>query len=234
MWAFYTDWRGGDGLRVSLRGIVTYPRAMETARPSQVQRLAVADRQRVIDVLAEAFSHHPMFPETSPAKSRRMVTTMINTFAPADDAAYFGIHDDGQLACAAFVYTDGYQPGGFAMVRMMWNMLRIFGFKALRGMLGAMKELDDYRSQDPTHRLELLFLGTRSDHQQRGHGKAMLEHLRDYAAQQGYEAVVLEVPKHTPARKLYESQGFVPKFEVQLPTMPLVLMRQELGAGETR
>jgi ribosomal protein S18 acetylase RimI-like enzyme len=193
-----------------------------------VERLDPADREQVIEALADAFADHPMFPDPRPGLSHRMCSTMINTFADADDAVFFGIRDGDQLACVAFAYTDGYNPGALAMVGMFWRMLRIFGLGMMRRMMRVMKEMDAHRKADKTRRLELLFLGTRQAHQQRGYGRVMLEHIRQYATEQGYDAVVLEAPKNTPARKLYESQGFRTKLELQMPTMPLVLMRQEL------
>ncbi|UCG88346.1 MAG: hypothetical protein JSW71_07330, partial [Gemmatimonadota bacterium] len=60
-------------------------------------------------------------------------------------------------------------------------------------------------------------------------GRAMLHHIFDFASGQGYQSVVLEVPKETPAFGFYLREGFLVEKEIALPTMPLCLLRRPLA-----
>jgi ribosomal-protein-alanine N-acetyltransferase len=57
---------------------------------------------------------------------------------------------------------------------------------------------------------DIVAIGTHSDWQRRGFGRAMLEHLIDVTEQQHVEKILLEVAAdNIPARQLYDSCGFV-------------------------
>ena len=75
----------------------------------------------------------------------------------------------------------------------------------LAGM-GALKELDDGRGELKSMRVADVFLG-------RGIGRAILEHIVAEARRRGITSLWLETgtaDAFTPARRLYESAGFVP------------------------
>ncbi|WP_428390001.1 GNAT family N-acetyltransferase [Mucisphaera sp.] len=82
-------------------------------------------------------------------------------------------------------------------------------------------------------KLELLILGTRADHQQRGFGRAVMREVIRRAEAGGYEAVTLEVAKGTPAEGFYEREGFVGGKELAMKAGVLVMMRREItGTGD--
>ena len=57
---------------------------------------------------------------------------------------------------------------------------------------------------------DIIAIGTHSDWQRRGFGRIMLEHLIGVTEQQHVEKILLEVAAdNMPARKLYDSCGFV-------------------------
>ncbi|MEO1208234.1 MAG: GNAT family N-acetyltransferase [Cyanobacteria bacterium J06638_20] len=125
----------------------------------------------------------------------------------------------------AFVFTDGYEPGGLTLALFLWRMLRVIGWRQCRMMARVMSEK---RRDGGEPLLELMLLGTRSDYQGQGLGRTMLHHLFDFARERGYASVVLETAKQTPAFGFYLREGFEVEKEIVLPTMPLCMMRRSL------
>lgn len=193
---------------------------------NSVETLAEAQRGEAIDVLATAFRNHPILPpDPVGRRSQLMAVAVLDAFAGAPDATLLGISRNSELACVAFVFTDGYEPGSLALAWFLWRMLRVVGFQMFRTMVRVLSEKRDSAER----RLELMLLGTRSDYQGQGLGRMMLRHLFDFARERGYASVVLEAPKHTPAFGLYLREGFEVEKEISLPTMPLCMMRRPLN-----
>ncbi len=195
-----------------------------------IETLDKAGRGEAVDVIAEAFRTHPLLPpDSSGRKAKLLAKAIIEAFAKAPDSRLFGIRgDDGRLACAAFVYDDAYEPRGFKLVMFLIRMIRIAGWRMTRtfGQLLSDKPETDER------RLELMLLGTRTDCQKSGLGRAMMQHVFAFARERGYGAVVLGVAKDTPAHGFYLREGYELEREVALPVMPLCLMRRPLvGEG---
>ena len=179
-----------------------------------------------VETIAVAFGDHPMLPPgLSAEKSRRWVKCVLQAFARAPDATLFGIRQNGKLDCAAFVYDAAFEPRGWQLLVFLYQMLRVFGWGMSRAFAGVL-------SQKPTRRgrpLELMLLGTRADAQAQGLGRAMLRHIFEFAAMGGYDSVVLEVAKETPAFGFYRREGFVVDKEVALPTGPLCFVRRPIA-----
>ena len=193
-----------------------------------VERIETLDKTQhseAIDVLANAFRDHPMFPpDPTGRRSYLMGIALLDAFASAPDATLFGISRDSKLVCVAFVFTDGYDPGGLTLALFLWRMVRAIGLWECLTMARVMSE----KRSDDERRLELMLLGTRGDYQGQGLGRSMLRHLFDFARERGYTSVVLEAPKQTPAFGLYLSEGFEVEKEISLPMMPLCMMRRSL------
>jgi ribosomal protein S18 acetylase RimI-like enzyme len=190
-----------------------------------IEQLDMADREQAVEVLAVAFKDHPMMPpDPTGRRARSMMGTMLGAFAKAPDVQLFGIRSEGKLACAAFVFADGYDPPRLQQMKMMYRMLRSFGIRRSITFIRVMSQ----KRKGEGRRLELLLLGTRADQQGRGHGRAMIRHVFSYARELGYDSVVLEVAKHTPAFGFYQREGFVLEREIELPVMPLCLMTRPL------
>ena len=51
----------------------------------------------------------------------------------------------------------------------------------------------------------------------------------EFARREGYQFVVLEAPKETPAFGFYLSEGFLVEKEMALPIMPLCVLRRPLA-----
>lgn len=191
----------------------------------RIETLDTARRSEVIDVLADAFQDHPMLPpDPTGRKSHLMAVAILDAFADAPDATLFGVSCNGELACVAFVFTDGYEPGGLPLVWFLWRMLRVIGWRRFRMMGRVMSE----KRRGDERRLELMLLGTRSGYQGQGLGRTMLRHLFGFARERGYASVVLETGKQTPAFGFYLREGFEVEKEISLPTMPLCIMLRPL------
>ena len=185
-----------------------------------------SEKQAVIDVLGAAFAEHPMLRARGRARrARLMIRAMLDAFDRAPDAAWLGEKRDGRWACIAFVFEDGAEPPWWEMPRMLWRMVRIAGL----GRTWRMRRLMSEKHEGSDRRLHLMLLGTDPALHKQGLGRAMLRHVNEYARERGYDAVVLEVAKHTPAFGLYTSEGYALQKEVELPEMPLCWMRQPVA-----
>jgi ribosomal protein S18 acetylase RimI-like enzyme len=190
-----------------------------------IETLDSTSRPEVVEVFSAAFNGHPLMPpDPTGRRSRLLATSILSAFAAAPDARLFGIRRNGRLDCAAFVYEDGYEPRGFTLVLLLIRMVRVLGWR----MSHKFGEVMSQKSSDRQRRLELMLLGTRDDCQGQGLGRAMIHHIFEFARNQGYQSVVLEVPKETPAFGFYLREGFLVEKEIALPTMPLCLLRRPL------
>ncbi|MGK7926905.1 MAG: GNAT family N-acetyltransferase [Spirulina sp.] len=196
-------------------------------RIDRIETLTEARRGEAIDVLMNAFRDHPMLPpDPTGRRWHLMSVAILNAFAGAPDATIFGISRDRKLACVAFVFAEGYEPSGLALVWFLWRMLRSLGLRRFREMGRVMSQ----KRGGNERRLELMLLGTHSDYQGQGLGRTMLHHLFSFARERGYASVVLETSKPTPAFGFYLREGFEVEKEISLLTMPLCLMRRPLDS----
>ena len=190
-----------------------------------IESLDLANRAEAVEVIGEAFADHPhMPPDPSGRRSRQLVSTLVNTFVTAPDARLFGIRRNGCLDCAALVCDACYEPRGFRLFLFLIRMVRILGWTMSRAFAQILSE----KPRREERQLELMLLGTRSDCQQDGLGRTMIRHILSFAREHGYQSVVLEVAKETPAFGFYRREGFLVDKEVELPTMPLCFLRHPL------
>jgi ribosomal protein S18 acetylase RimI-like enzyme len=149
----------------------------------------------------------------------------LDAFTAAPDARVFGIRREGRLLCAAFVFDADYQPRGWTLILFLFRMVRVVGL----GMIPAVARVLSEKPPRVERRLELMVLGTRADCQRQGLGRSMIRHVIEFARGEGYQSVVLETPKETPALGFYLSEGFLLEKELAMPTMPLCLLRRPLA-----
>jgi len=183
-----------------------------------------------VEVIGAAFREHPILPpDPSGRRSRLMANALLDAFAAAPDVRLFGVRRDGRLDCAAFVFDAGYEPRGLTLILLLFRMVRVLGWRMSRTFAKVLSE----KPAAEERRLELMILGTRTDCQRQGLGRALMHHVYEFARGQGYQSVVLEVAKETPAFGFYLREGFLVEKELALPMMPLCLLRRPLGEEAT-
>jgi ribosomal protein S18 acetylase RimI-like enzyme len=196
-----------------------------------IETLDRNSRPEILEVFGAAFSGHPLLPaDPTGGRSRLLARSLLDAFAAAPDARVFGIRRDGRLDCAAFVFDADHEPHGFALILLLFRMVRVVGWKMTRTFAQVLSG----KPGSDERRLELMILGTRADCQGQGLGRAMMHHIFEFARSRGYPSVVLEVAKETPAFGFYLREGFEVEKEIPLPAMPLCLLRRPLaqhGAG---
>jgi len=191
-----------------------------------IETLDRTSRTDVVEVFGAAFNGHPLLPpDSSGRKSRLLSTALLDAFAAAPDARVFGIRRDGRLDCAAFVFDAAYEPRGLTLILLLVRMVRVVGWKMSRTFAQVLSE----KPSREERRFQLMILGTRAECQKQGLGHAIMRHILEFARDKGYESVVLEVAKETPAFGFYLREGFQVEKEIALPTMPLCLLRCPLS-----
>ena len=187
--------------------------------------LDAANQPDFTETIAVAFSDHPMMPpDASGERSRRMVRSMLQAFTAAPEARLLGIRREGNLECAAFVYDASYEPRGWRLAIFLFQMFRVLGWSMSRTFARVLsaKPASDERQ------LELMLLGTRTEAQGQGLGRVMLRHIIEFARNHGYDSVVLEVAKETPAYGFYIREGFSVDKEISLPMATLCFLKRSI------
>lgn len=191
-----------------------------------IETLDLANRNEIVETFGAAFRGHPVLPrDPSGRRSRLLATSILDAFVAAPDARVFGIRRDGRLDCAAFVFDADYEPPGWTLILFLFRMVRVVGLR----MIPSIAKVLSQKPERAERRLELMVLGTRADCQRQGLGRAMVRHIIEFARGAGYQSIVLEAPKETPALGFYLSEGFLLEKELALPTMPLCLLRCPLA-----
>jgi ribosomal protein S18 acetylase RimI-like enzyme len=222
------QWNRRKEGRTSYRNL-HYGGSQSTTLNDMVETLDLANRNEIVETFGEAFRGHPVLPrDASGRRSRLLATSILDAFVAAPDARVFGIRRDGRLDCAAFVFDADYEPPRWTLILFLFRMVRVVGLR----MIPSIAKVLSQKPERAERRLELMVLGTRADCQRQGVGRAMVRHIIEFARGAGYQSVVLEAPKETPALGFYLSEGFVLEKELALPTMPLCLLRCPLtGPG---
>jgi ribosomal protein S18 acetylase RimI-like enzyme len=201
----------------------------DAVQVKSLAEISQTDRQRIVRVLGEAFSTHPMVPPDPPGKPTHwgatlMMGTMLKAFSGAPDANILHIDRDGEPACVAFVHACGYEPPKTALPGMMFQMMRVMGLRRLGQCMAVLSE----KHPGNDRRLELLILGTQTRYHQQGLGRRIMHAIFDDARRRDYVAVTLEAARNSPAFGFYQREGFVVEKQVELLGQPLCWMRRDL------
>jgi len=191
-----------------------------------IEELGKESLEEFIEVVGVAFHDHPLLPADPSGKTASsLARAVLSAFARAPDAKLLGIRNSGQLECAAFIHDARYEPRGFSLLAFLWRLTRVAGLQVAMTFV----KITSTKPQQPSKRLEFLLLGTRPGAQKGGLGRRMMRHVISFAQANGYESVVLEVAKETPAFGFYLSEGFEVEREIPLPQMPLCVLRRPLN-----
>lgn len=180
---------------------------------TNVRTATAADRAKLADSLASAFSEDPLFkwmagagPDQAIEPKLRMV---FDAFLKLDLARpeHLVFTDDDGIGVAIWKAPNKWKMQTGDMFRALPAMLRAFGTKAPR-MIGAFNAVEKVHPKEEHYYLEAL--GTRQDLQSKGVGSAVIRHMLDRCDHEGVPAYlessnVRNVPFY--ARHGFETTG---------------------------
>jgi len=186
-----------------------------------VELLTEVDRAEALDVLTEAFADHPMM--SLGGKTGRLLELLLDTFERSETSRLFGIRRDGRIVCVSFCVDADFDPPLRALPAFLLGLLRLLGWRWTIEFTRTFSRRQRY--EEPY--LELMLLGTRPDCHGQGCGRSMLRFLYEFAKEQEYHGLILQVAKDTPAHRLYLKEGFVLDGEALLHDTCLCHMRRD-------
>ncbi len=183
-----------------------------------------SQRAAALAVLKQAFLSHPIMPAGSPPEATgALLELLLDTFGNTDTAWLHGIRLDGHLACVAFSYDAHVTPSLPALLRFVIRLAAILGWRQTsRFLLLFLK-----RPRHKQRYLELLLLGTAPAHHGQGLGRSMMHFLYDFASRKGFDGVLLDVARETPAYNFYVKEGFATDKKQTMNGQRLCHMRRE-------
>jgi len=193
-----------------------------------IKPLESSDRETALSLFCEAFKEHSMLPPGTPySVMQTMFRFMLDEFGSKSSACLHGIKDaSGNLVCAALTLSNKDEPGLWDSIRYTLSFFRILGWSL------ALSFLRVYATKPKRAKphLELLLLGTAPTSQKGGLGRTMLRYIYQYAKDNKYAGITLEVAKNSPAYGFYCREGFVTDKTMHIKGMPLCIMHRELDA----
>ena len=180
-----------------------------------VRAATAADRAKVADSLASAFSEDPLFTWMAGAGTSKplepKMRVLFDTFLKLDlgrrDHLIFT--DEDGIGAAIWKHPNKWKMPAGDMVRALPGMLRALGTKAPR-MMGAITAIEKVHPKEEHYYLEVL--GTHQDRQSKGIGSAVMGHMLDRCDAEGMPAYLESSnPRNIP---FYARHGFEPTGEI--------------------
>ena len=178
-----------------------------------IRAATVADRSKVVDSLASAFSEDPLFTWIAGAGPNRplepKMRLVFDAFLKFDLARsdHLVFTDDEGIGGAIWKHPNRWKMPNGDMVRALPAMLRALGTKIPR-MMGAITAIEKVHPKEEHYYLEVL--GTHQDKQSKGVGSAMISHMLDRCDAEGMPAYLESSnPRNIPfyARHGFETTG---------------------------
>jgi GNAT superfamily N-acetyltransferase len=182
--------------------------AVDTVMPT-IRSATAADRSKLADSLASAFSEDPLFNWMASAgpnkpfepRGRIVFGAFLKLELGRDEHLVFA--DENAIGVAIWKAPNQWKMPTGDMVRALPAMLRAFGTKATR-MIGAFNAIEKVHPREEHYYLEAL--GTRQDMQSKGVGSAVLSHMLDRCDSEGMPAYLESSnPRNVP---FYARHGF--------------------------
>jgi GNAT superfamily N-acetyltransferase len=177
---------------------------MPTIRPA-----TAADRAKLADSLASAFSEDPLFSWMAGAGPNKplqpKMRILFDTFLKLDlkRSEHLVFTDEDSIGVAIWKAPNKWKVPTGDMVRALPALLRAFGTKAPR-MIGALNAIEKVHPKEEHYYLEAL--GTRQDMQSKGLGSAVMRHTLDRCDAEGLPAYLESSnPRNVP---FYARHGF--------------------------
>jgi GNAT superfamily N-acetyltransferase len=150
-----------------------------------------ADRDRLADSLASAFSQDPLFNWIAGSPPDHDVTpnlrVVFGAFLKLDlrRPDHLVFTDEDLIGVAVWKAPNGWKMSNGDMFRALPAMLRALGTKTSR-MIGAFNAIEKVHPEEEHYYLEAL--GTRQDMQSKGVGSAVMRHMLDRCDREGMPA----------------------------------------------
>lgn len=156
-----------------------------------IEPATLADRERLADSLASAFSDDPLFTwmfggaQSKPLEPR--MRALFGAFLKLElvRSEHLVFADEDGIGVSIWKAPNKWKMGAGDMFRVMPAMVRVMGLRAPR-MIGAMNAIEKVHPKDEHYYLEAL--GTRQDMQSKGIGSAVLRHVLDRCDEEGLPA----------------------------------------------
>jgi GNAT superfamily N-acetyltransferase len=168
-----------------------------------------ADRAKLAEALASAFSEDPLFSWVAGAgpsnplepKMRTLFATFLKLDLGRSDHLVFT--DESGIGAAIWKHPNKWKMPAGDMLRALPAMLRALGTKAPR-MIGAIGAIEKVHPKEEHYYLEVL--GTQQDMQSKGVGSAVMRHMLDRCDAEGMPAYLESSnPRNVP---FYARHGF--------------------------
>jgi ribosomal protein S18 acetylase RimI-like enzyme len=189
-----------------------------------VEKLDFSQRAEILEVLKQAFATHPMLPPDTPIeKIQALMELILDYYSGAERRYLFGIRRESQLVCVSFSADSKLEPKGFDLVRFIFRLLRILGWRLAIDCFRIFAQRPKY----DTSYLDLNLLGTIPAFHGQGCGRSILRFLFDFAVTENYPGVILIADKDNPAFRLYCREGFTVDKETKLRKRTLTHLRRD-------
>jgi len=177
----------------------------------EVEQLKGSDRLELVELLAQAFTGHPLIPAlgAKPEANRAVMRALVDFFGGTEGSLLYGIRRDDKLVCASLSIDSTVEPSTLPLMKFIFSLGIALGWEAGKGLEAVQKEEPEYEGRY----LELVLLGTLPAYQRQGLACKVLRFLFDEAKRQEYKGIIVVLDRNTPAYDLFLKEGFIAEKE---------------------
>jgi len=177
----------------------------------EVEQLKGSDRLELVELLAQAFTGHPLIPAlgAKPEANRAVMRALVDFFGGTEGSLLYGIRRDDKLVCASLSIDSTVEPSTLPLMKFIFSLGIALGWEAGRGLEAVQKEEPEYEGRY----LELVLIGTLLAYQRQGLARKVLHFLFDEAKRQEYKGIIVVADRNTPAYDLFLKEGFTAEKE---------------------
>lgn len=193
----------------------------------KIVKLNYSYKKELLNLFSRAFTgHHPLVPSLAfkPNATRKTMKAFLTFFGTNKDSFIYGVIKDEKLLCGAVSIYSTYTPSFWALIRFIFSLSRVLGWRSA-------KELEILHKEEPRYDspfIELVILGTLPGWQKKGLGRKMLQFLYNKAKKEKLNGIVLVADQDTPAFNFYLKESFLIDKKLRVNRRTLCWMRLPL------